>query len=679
MSRVLNLKNPLAPFRFTAIAFLLIASCIVGVRGQDIPPTTPNLELIPAGAYVIPMDTTHQAIGSAFNLRAYGLANILLQNNIPIKWAIKSGKAKDDTDFSAMASQIKPSAQASALRNFSGGPFIVHPGYEAVALPLINTYTAASGNTNVAVYQLTSDTLVDVRYTLTHKPRIGIGPNNFKIHQEAFAAGGFVQNVHFSQYVEADIQPTSCFTLITQPHTGDPIFANLLKAFVHAGGNFFAQCEATTTYETAIPHNYQTTSGYIQQNVNTTLTYPNGDMPMSQFTGALDPDPGGSVEDWALSPGSAFANNAYIIAQNSGAFTNRYAASVSKLFGGPGGMAFYLGGHDHKNNTLASINGRRMLLNAAFQPPTRPQGCGFNIPQVGGYKQVSLTNDVVPVGFLNPGDTVTWTVRYINPGDSPLTVTNFQIEDTLVPGLSFTAPLVVNVTGAGTAASPNGSFNGTTNKNLLASGATLGPGGMITVQIKTLVTAWGEHLNHPTAFGTGMPLAGTKTDTVDNTTPGTFGGYPIGCAGGCISQASYQTPGLDPTGIDLGVAPTSAPAVVTGRVTDTLGRGLSQVSVTILNPTNSFMWTATTNSFGYFRFDSIPTGESYVATVASKRYSFPVSSQAFTLNDDLTGLNFIGSSSEIGIPNRNAESKAPAQSLIINTRSSEKPKDERKR
>ncbi|MFC1777241.1 hypothetical protein ACFL3I_07860, partial [Pseudomonadota bacterium] len=60
----------------------------------DLPGALANIETIPAGSLVIPMDNVYQSTGTDFNLFAYGLANKFLQNNIPVKWAIRSDKVK---------------------------------------------------------------------------------------------------------------------------------------------------------------------------------------------------------------------------------------------------------------------------------------------------------------------------------------------------------------------------------------------------------------------------------------------------------------------------------------------------------------------------------------------------------------------------------------------------------
>ncbi|MCP4047162.1 MAG: hypothetical protein GY732_14385, partial [Gammaproteobacteria bacterium] len=77
---------------------LLLLCGIFGVQAvyadPDLPGAAENIETIPAGSLVVPMDTVHQSTASGFNFFAYGLANKFLQNEIPVKWAIRYDKAK---------------------------------------------------------------------------------------------------------------------------------------------------------------------------------------------------------------------------------------------------------------------------------------------------------------------------------------------------------------------------------------------------------------------------------------------------------------------------------------------------------------------------------------------------------------------------------------------------------
>ncbi len=69
----------------------------MSAQGKDLPNPTANIQTATAGSLIIPMDNAHQNLflGRPFNTKAYGLIHALLLNDIPIKWVIKSGKAKD--------------------------------------------------------------------------------------------------------------------------------------------------------------------------------------------------------------------------------------------------------------------------------------------------------------------------------------------------------------------------------------------------------------------------------------------------------------------------------------------------------------------------------------------------------------------------------------------------------
>lgn len=82
-------------------------------------------------------------------------------------------------------------------------------------------------------------------------------------------------------------------------------------------------------------------------------------------------------------------------------------------------------------------------------------------------------------------------------------------------------------------------------------------------------------------------------------------------------------------------APTAANVTVAGRVVDTEGRGLFNVVLTITNSTGSTL-TTRSNPLGYFQFDDVPPGQTYLLNAQSKRYSFE--SQVLTVQDDITDL-----------------------------------------
>jgi len=389
------------------LGFIVALVAVVAIAApytvsDDLPNPPSHIETIPAGSLVIPMDNTLQAIGSPFNITAYGLVNHLLQNGIPVKWIIKAGKAKDGVDFSATAQRVKPTAAAAASLSFAGGPFVVTRDFAQLAL----AQATAFGN-NVAVYQLTAPVSVDVRYDLTFTPKIAVNTINSGVHTALFDAADIPDYtvVNVNDTVSPPIAANSCYTLLTEPHTDITTGIANVKAFVQSGGNFLAECRAVLTYENDPAGGFQTTAGFVGNNINNALSYPNPDLAFSQFVGDLDGSVGGSVTDWSLDVGSAFQNNGHVHADNIGAATPTYAATAAKLGNQAGGMVFYLGGHNYGagNGAIGDLNGQRMILNTVFVPTALAGPCGFDFS--GGLKTISGTiyEDVNGTGTIVGG------------------------------------------------------------------------------------------------------------------------------------------------------------------------------------------------------------------------------------------------------------------------------------
>ena len=83
----------------------------------------------------------------------------------------------------------------------------------------------------------------------------------------------------------------------------------------------------------------------------------------------------------------------------------------------------------------------------------------------------------------------------------------------------------------------------------------------------------------------------------------------------------------------------AASATVGGRVSNSAGNGISRVMVRISGGELSEPITTITNPFGYFNFE-VPSGQTYFVTVSSKSYTFSNPTQAITVNDNVSNLNF---------------------------------------
>jgi hypothetical protein len=94
----------------------------------------------PANSIVIPMDTTCQDSGM---FKAYGLVYQLLQNGIPVDWAIKAPKSYGDIDFSASTMRTITDdgfGHSTFAARYRGGPFIVDSDHYDRALPIVQDW-----------------------------------------------------------------------------------------------------------------------------------------------------------------------------------------------------------------------------------------------------------------------------------------------------------------------------------------------------------------------------------------------------------------------------------------------------------------------------------------------------------------------------------------------------------
>lgn len=88
------------------------------------------------------------------------------------------------------------------------------------------------------------------------------------------------------------------------------------------------------------------------------------------------------------------------------------------------------------------------------------------------------------------------------------------------------------------------------------------------------------------------------------------------------------------------IAPTAATVSVGGRVLDTNGRGVSRALVNMTDATGAVR-TGISNPFGYYKFDNVTAGDSYIFEVRHKTYTF--APQVLSVNDELADFNFTAS------------------------------------
>lgn len=85
--------------------------------------------------------------------------------------------------------------------------------------------------------------------------------------------------------------------------------------------------------------------------------------------------------------------------------------------------------------------------------------------------------------------------------------------------------------------------------------------------------------------------------------------------------------------------PTAAGVSISGRVMTATGRGIVNVRL-VLSASSGESLYAQTGSFGYFKFDDVPAGNTYILTIHAKRFVFAQPTRVINLTDELTDVNF---------------------------------------
>jgi hypothetical protein len=86
---------------------------------------------------------------------------------------------------------------------------------------------------------------------------------------------------------------------------------------------------------------------------------------------------------------------------------------------------------------------------------------------------------------------------------------------------------------------------------------------------------------------------------------------------------------------------TAAAASIGGRVLTAAGNGIRNAEVVISGGTLAEPMRVQTGSFGYYHFDNLQTGQTYILTVNSRRYLFTTPTRVVSLTDNIADLDFV--------------------------------------
>jgi gliding motility-associated-like protein len=348
------------------VLFLLSGADVVFCQINNYNPPL-NTQVIPKGSFIIGMDNFTQSKGSLFNLKAYGLVNFLLKNNIPVKRIIKSKSNIGDTDFGVSAQLLYPAAGSASNYNFKAGPYIIDSGYVSQAAPLITQFGGS-----VKVYKTLANISVNIAQTLTEPSYIAVlnDGGNPDFYRAILDSAGFSSS-DYNVISAADLNISSCYTFACESdnlnnNLSDTTFTNPVKRFVNSGGNFMAQYEAIAPYESK--NHFLTLLGLSGVN-NSSMTFKNVSHPFIQFDGTLL-DAQGSFKSMLLIGGSFMPNTYSVIQDNSGPGANYKALTRKYATTSQGGHVFYLAGQpsNYEWVTNDSRSAYRIFLNAAMMP-----------------------------------------------------------------------------------------------------------------------------------------------------------------------------------------------------------------------------------------------------------------------------------------------------------------------
>jgi len=364
------------------------------------------------GTLVIPMDTDFQDMGM---LEAYGLVYELLRNDVPIVWAIESGKGYGDVDFVASAIDVR-TADPVADHGYRGGPFVIASTEAESARPIVDAWLAANPDTNV--HEATTPFSAFVARRLESAPTIAVfadgnediargylraakipdstgnldWPDDSPDMLDIAEISGPSDAVHDDGALFTDGTPRYCQLMsmhwaVTDAEASPEVVAEV-RSFLQFSTHFFAECQAVNAFENLEPYgHFLTPNGFEISDQPAEFDFYRMDTPFGQIDGPFDAV-GGSEPSYTLPAGDAYYQNDTVIITAAGTpegdrdvwmtgFIDGACPASAQICGGAGKVS-YLGGHQY-DVTLpisqhATTQGARLFLNSLFEAPCALQG-----------------------------------------------------------------------------------------------------------------------------------------------------------------------------------------------------------------------------------------------------------------------------------------------------------------
>ena len=366
-------------------------------------------ETFNAGAYIINMGSTTQTEENG--LMPYGLVyDLIVNENVPVRWAINPTKTKDGVDFTADGNSYK------------GGSFIIPVEY--LSTDVLNVISTWQGDGVVVVGPTTNSFTAPIYTQLTSWPRAVLDEDNGGIVEDYYEDAG----IPSSSYV-LEGNPTfltGCDDVYVLPHADphdwDDDWGQALYDFVvNDQGYLWAACHAVSALETLVVLNSGDQCNFLSdteliewgEHDDGTLPYTYNDAysgdPIMQFMGPLDEaTENGSERIYIPSSGMSWRSstkNAVYDPDHPENPSGDYASVLAygHAFGNPNyGMVMYEAGHNHGGDDPDEIAAQRAYFNFVLM--------------AGVDKQISVSSNV-PTSVAS-GSTISISATGLN-GTSP--------------------------------------------------------------------------------------------------------------------------------------------------------------------------------------------------------------------------------------------------------------------
>lgn len=126
-----------------------------------------------------------------------------------------------------------------------------------------------------------------------------------------------------------------------------------------------------------------------------------------------------------------------------------------------------------------------------------------------------------------------------------------------------------------------------------------------------------------------------------NSTGGTFS--LDGTIGQSVAGGAQKYPYILQSGFwnSAALFPTAAAATIEGRIVTADGRGVRSVLISLTDATTNETRTTRSTAFGYYRFEDVIVGQTYILTANAKRFTFNPNTRAISPLEDLAEEDFV--------------------------------------